>query len=385
MRGLGPRMLWLWAARDLSRRPGEALLTAGALAALVATVATSLLLHQAVEATVTRLYADGPSLVVTRLGPAGWQPIPADAVDAVATVPGALRPRLRVWGTARADDLPLTIVGVDRAAADALTAAGLPAPAVGEVVLGPGAGAIAGSFLPLRGPGEPRDPFITHVLPTDLGLVAHDAALLHVDDARALLGVPPGHGTDLAVDVHHDGTEAAIRPELAAALPFPVVITTRTEARGATVAGLSRRGGLGLLLLLPALLALALLIASAARDRAGRAAEVGLLKAMGWTTADVVRLSLARALAVGLPAVALGGATAVALVLWPGVSWPGALLLGWEGPPPALHLDAGGAALVLAEVGAFALLPWLAASLWPAVRGATRDPQELLLADAGGR
>jgi hypothetical protein len=74
--------------------------------------------------------------------------------------------------------------------------------------------------------------------------------------------------------------------------------------------------------------------------------------------------------------VAVGLFAAWAVSLWPGTDWPGSWLLGWSTRPPGLHLDPAGAGLVLAEVGAVVLAPWLVANLWPALGSASRDPAE---------
>jgi ABC-type lipoprotein release transport system permease subunit len=43
-----------------------------------------------------------------------------------------------------------------------------------------------------------------------------------------------------------------------------------------------------------------------------------------------------------------------------------------------LHLDATGASWVLIEIAVLVFLPYLAATLWPAIKAATTDPQDLL-------
>ena len=130
--------------------------------------------------------------------------------------------------------------------------------------------------------------------------------------------------------------------------------------------------------LVPALLALAFIVVGAYKNQSARRYEVGLYKAFGWTTADIFRLQLLKALFSGIPAVACGLILAYGLVLWPGVSWPGYLLLGWKHYPPLLYLDVSGALLVLLEIALLLFLPYLAAALWPAIKAATTDPQDFL-------
>ena len=367
---------WLWAAREVLRAPAEAALVALALSALAAVAGTTLLLQQAVSATAAELVAEGPSLVVRRLGAGGFEPLPEGAVEALAAVRGARDVHARVWGPVSAGGDPATLWGLDAHGAELLSSAGLTPPGAAEVVAGPGLP--AGDALSLIGPGGARELPVTARLPDSVGAEGHRILLASPELARELLGLPAGASSDVALDVLHESEEDAIRPDLARALPYPTVIETRTEALGAEATAWGRLGSLSLSLLLPALLAIAALVVGAARDRAGRRRELGLLRALGWTTADILRLQGWRALWLGLPATALGLAVAWLLVFTPAMRWPATLLLGWSGPPPRLLLRADGAALVALEVAALTLLPWALASLWPALRAATRDPDELL-------
>ena len=133
-----------------------------------------------------------------------------------------------------------------------------------------------------------------------------------------------------------------------------------------------------MMLMVPALLALTLIVAGTVRERMSRRFEIGLLKSLGWLTGDIVRLQVYRALFLGLPATALGILVASGLVFWPGASWPAELLLGWNDRPLHLYLNPGGAVPVFLEIGVLSLAPFLGAVLWPTLRGAAADPEDLL-------
>lgn len=367
-----------WAAGDLRRHPGAALLTGLALMALVAVLATVLMLVEAWSATSRNLVAAGPSLVVRRVDAGGWRPLEVDAgVAAARGVVGVLDARPRVWGLVAGPAGALTVLGVDEGAAAGLARAGVPRPGPGEAVLGGGVAGAAAGTLRLEGASD-RVLTVVAVLDDALALGFHDVVLTDVADARALLGLAAGQASDLAVDVYHESEETAILPDLSEAFPWPVRITTRTEAAGAAVAALTVRGGLVTVLYVPALLAMVLLVVTALRSRAGAARELGLYKALGWTTADLVTLQAARSLLVGVPAVALGLTVAWVLVFTPGTVWPGSLLLGWSASPPPLNLEPGSAVVVALTVAAMVLVPWTLASLLPAVRSATADPDALV-------
>jgi ABC-type antimicrobial peptide transport system permease subunit len=106
--------------------------------------------------------------------------------------------------------------------------------------------------------------------------------------------------------------------------------------------------------------------------------RVGLLKALGWTSRDIVGLQITKAAIVGLPAIAGGLMLAYALVYAPSQQWVGTLLLGWQETAPIMHLDAGHAAPVFLEVAGILLIPYLAAVLWSSLVQAASNPQDLL-------
>jgi len=300
-------------------------------------------------------------------------PVPvAQGLQAVTHVPGVLRAYARIWGVVGGPDGPLTVVtGIGEPTEDKTASPVLPQP--GKVLVGPGAAAgPAGSRLTLRGQTTQTFQIAGGIDPKS-AMVSQDLVVLNPLDARRLLGLPDGYASDIAIDVYHDGEETAIAPDLAAAVPWPVRITTRSETLKFLSGSYARRGGIVILATLPALAALYLLVAVSIREHMGNRFEVVLLKAFGWTTGDIVRHFLLRALFIGVPAVCLGMVAAYALVFSPGVQWPGILLFGLHGWAPALYLNMDGTVLTLLQIGALVLVPFLVATLVPALKVATAD------------
>lgn len=373
-----PGPMGIWAVRDLFRRPGETVLLILGLGSLVALLSSVLLLTQSLETTARKILSQGPSLVVRRLGPSGWAPMPPQAAAAWAReVPGVISAVPRVWGTVASAEGPVTVIGTDAESGEWGQATGM-APESGEVLLGPGLrSADSPDTISLSGRIS-RTFKVAGDLPAEAGIVVQGTVLMETAAARALLGLGPGSASDLAVRVFHDQEAEAILPDLAAAFPWPVRIITQRQAAGRYRADAARSGGLVAMAALPALTALILLVAQTLRSRFIRRSEVGLLKALGWTAGDVIRLHAVQALWICAVAGVLGASLAYGLIHWPGATWPGRLLLGWTDGPPALWLDPSGALRVLVEVAALVLLPFLAASLWPSVRAAGAAPLSFL-------
>ena len=372
--------LQLWAFRDILRRPIESLLLAAAMTSTIAIVGTLLLFPRAVYDTVDRLLKAAPSIVVRRIGVGGWQPLPTrEAVRAAQTVPGVIAVRPRVWGIVNGPDGPLTIIGVAPGTIPPADKDLLPRwPAPGQAILGPGVA--AGEFADiLQLEGAIRSTYqVIGRTPDKTGLFTHDLVLLNAQDARQLIGLPDGYASDLAVEVFHEEEQDAILADLAAVFPWPVRCVTRRQSAAMYAGALNRGSTLATVAAIPAVLAVCLLVAVNIRKSMGRQSDLGIMKAMGWTTGDIVRLQLYRALAVGLPAAAIGVCLSYFLVCRPGTQWLGTIFLNWQTVPPKLYLESKGAITVLLEVAGFVLAPVIGSALAPAARAATADVHALI-------
>ncbi|MFZ0614627.1 MAG: FtsX-like permease family protein [Desulfobacterales bacterium] len=365
------------AFRDLKRRPLESVLLIAALLLTIAAAAFPLLLAQATTTATDRMLKDAPALVVRQYDALGWTPLPGDRSVALAeSVAGVVAARPRIWGRVAGPAGPLTVVGIDPRLPAMPPSSALPRR--GEAVAGADvAWDRAQPFLTLTGRKAVTFKMIGR-LDAQADIAEPKVVGLHIDDARELLEIPAGYASDLALEVFNPAEETAILPDLTAAFPWTVRITTRTQTAGIYAAALARMSAMAVALLVPALLALSLLVTVTVRDRFGRRFEIGLLKALGWTTGDIVRLQAVRALLVVIPAAAGGLLLAVALVFWPQANWFGRLGPEWQGLASRLFFTAGDAGLIFLEVTGLVVLPFLAAALGTVLRCAVADPQEML-------
>ena len=373
-----------WAVRDVSRYPLDTLLLSLSLAILVFFIGITLLFSQALSATAINLLADSPSLVVRRVSPGGWLPMPdREAIKLAKAVPGVVEARTRIWGTVGSVQGPVTVYSVERSGGNLRSDVHIDRwPARGQALTGPGIQLREKSDrLELKG-SEAMVFDVIGALGTTTGMVAHDLVLLHAADARQLLAMPTGYGSDLIIDVFHEQEAKAIIPDLVKTMPWPVQITTRNEAMDLYAAGFHYRAGITYIMLIPAVLALMLIVVATIRKQISQHYEVGLLKALGWTTVDIIRHQVMKVFVVGLPALAAGMLAAYISVFKVGITWPGFLLFGWDSLPPQLHLDASGAGIALVEIGALVFLPYLTAAFWPLLKGAAGDPLDLIEKDS---
>jgi len=368
--------LVVWSARDLMRQPVLALILFVALAALSMTVTLVLHLDRALSSACTRLLQQAPSIVIRRINAGGWAPMDEGSAAAqAAEVAGVINPRGRIWGVARTDQGPVTIVGL-REEYVAFDLNGAPRPERGQALVGPGIAFHPDAPLLRLGAAHTITVNVVGQLSRQSASAIHDAVLLHQEDARVVLGLQPHQVSDLVLDVFHDAEAEALISELSRRFGGQVSITTRQAQRNRYLADIAQRSGIALAALAPAALGMVLLVLATGVWGHQQKREMGLLKAVGWTGAEILRVQIIRGLLIGCPAVILGQAGAYALLFSPGVTWISRLLFGWTGASPALYLSPQGA------FGNFILgalmigLPFLAAVFWTAWQLAVADPAE---------
>lgn len=370
----------IWAFRDLLRRPFESLLFGITLTLTVAILGTLLLFPRALHDTLNTLLETTPAIVLRRLDPTGFSPLPIQAsLLAAENVIGVVSARPRIWGLVYGPNGPLTIMGIledkiPKTLANGLTR--LPAP--GEVIIGFGVSTgPAPDTLELKGVIS-RNYQVIDRLPERTSMFTHDLILMNPEDARQLIGLPKGYACDLAIDVFHEDEQTAILSDLIASFPWPVECVTRLQSQGLFAGSLNRGRTLVAIAVVPAVLALCLLIAVNTRKSMGRQSDLGIMKAMGWTTGDIIQFQLYRELSVCLPSAAVGICLSFVLVYGPGAGWAADFFLGWKTLPPSLYLETTGAVTVVLEVAGLIVLPMIASAFLPALKGATSDVHDMI-------
>jgi ABC-type lipoprotein release transport system permease subunit len=381
--------LLAFALSALARRKARALALGGGLVFGVALVAAVLFLTEALRAEAERAHDANPDIVVQRL--VGGRPttIAAASVDKIKDIPSVRTVTPRVWGYVFLPSLQgnVTIVGTAKGAPALSTANGALSegrdltPGAHEMI----AGVELARFLGMRVGDElglpsadPRSKPMKLVGTFDsrIDLWTADVVICDEDDARALLGVPDGEAIDVAVMLGNPQEARIVAATILDDLPGSRVIERDLLARVYHLA-YGRRAGLVLGATIPALLALFVL----AWDRASGVGpderrEIAILKAVGWSTGDVLWAKLLESLLVGAAATALGLLLAYAWVFWLGAPGLRPALVGWSVLYPKSKLtpavDIGQLiGITLAVLGPFALL-----SIVPAWRAATADPME---------
>lgn len=352
---------------------------AGLLAAytlIVALLASLLLYGQALRATAEDLLAGAPEIVVQRLTAGRHDLMPAERLTQLSGLRGVRAVAGRLWGyhydAAVGANYTVLVPAAD-------------APPAGDIRVGAtlarARGLAVGDVLSLRAyDGTPRPLRVAAILDGATELVSADLLLVSEPDFRALFNFPAGHYTDLTLAVTNPAEVRRVAQKVLERLPDSRVIL-REEMRRTYASVFDWRQGLLLAVSVIALIAFALLAwDKAAGLSAEERREIGILKAVGWESSDVMAMKLWEGLVVSLLAFLLGYVLAWVHVFHFDATVFRPVLQGWSVLYPRFQLTPQVDVMQVATLFCLTVLPYVAATLVPVWRAATADPDEVLRA-----
>lgn len=378
-----------YALAALGRRKARSFALGGGLAFAVALVVAVLFLTESLRAEAERARLAQPDIVVQKLVAGRPTTIAASESAKLGDIPSVKSVTPRIWGYVFLPALQgnVTIVGTPK---------GAPALAQSNGVLEHGRDVVAGQHEMIAGvelahflgmlPGDelglPSSDPRAHAMKlvgtfrSSLDLWTADVIVCDEADARALLGVPDGEAIDIAVTLSNPAEARVVARTILERLPGARVIERDLLERVYHLA-YGRRAGLVLGASIPAILALLVL----AWDRASglgadERREIAILKAVGWSTADVLWAKLSESILVGAAATALGLLLGYAWVYWLGAPGLRPALVGWSVLYPRSALTPVVDVAELLGVSTAILGPFVLLSIVPAWRAATADPLE---------
>lgn len=382
------------AMRAMGRRRGRSLAVALALALTTALFSSTFFLAESLRRTSSALAEHAPSIVVSRTIAGRPATLREDVQPEIATILGVRTVRPRVWGylylAALEGNVTVMTLGEGTTAELALPSDPVEL-AAGEAIVGPGVaralGLREGDRIAFGAPGAAAEEAgvrvlrAARVLGDDAALLANDVVLTTEADARAILDLPAGAVTDLAVEVFPPEETEVVAAEIVRLVPGARVTTRETSARVLELTFDARAGLLGAVLL-PVLFAFLLLSwerlsGLSAEERH----EIGVMKAVGWSTADVLALRVTESALVALAGATLGIAAAYVHVFFLGAPGLSDAMLGWSNLRPELALAPAFGIETLLGILAAVVLPFALVSAIPAWRASMLDPDRAMRGD----
>lgn len=344
---------------------------------VVFTLASAMLFASALQREADVVLETAPELIVQRMVMGRHEMIDGAAVEKLASIRGVKGAHGRLWGYFydASSGANYTFMVPDDPAL-------MPAP--GEVVLGeavPRARGIEWDGAPLflsRRSGDLVKFEVARVLSTDSALVSADLVLLNEADFRAFFELPEGVYTDIAVTIRNSREIDTIVAKAERMLPAARFIT-RAEIARTYQKLFSWREGILVALAGAAILAFAIFAAEKASGLSSEEArEIGVLKAIGWDTRDVIAMKLWEGGLVSVGAFLLGTVLAYAHVFGFGAPLFAPVLKGWSVIYPEFRLAPYVDGLQLSTLFLLTVVPYMAATLVPIWRAASADPDRIM-------
>jgi ABC-type lipoprotein release transport system permease subunit len=219
---------------------------------------------------------------------------------------------------------------------------------------------------------------VAAVLPHDAELVSADLLLLSEADFRAFFEIPAGYYNDIALSVANPQEVRNIAGKIAETLPDARVIL-REEVLRTYESIFNWREGIVLVLLSGSILAFAIFAwekASGLSSEEKR--EIGILKAIGWETGDVLKMKFWEGALVSLTAFLVGYVAAYLHVFHFSAVLFEPVLKGWSVLYPRFELVPVVDGFQIATLFFFTVFPYTVATIVPIWRAAITDPDAVM-------
>lgn len=368
------RYLIDFTAASLARRWGKNLGLLAVYTLIVFLLASVMLFTQSLREEAARLLEHAPEVVVQRMLAGRHDLMPAEALQRIGALRGVTHVQGRLWGYFYDPVVQANytlMVPSDRTVA------------AGEVIIGHGIartrGLGAGDFLSFRSAqGQAFSWRVAHSLEADSELVSADLMLVNADDFRAFFAFPADAYTDVALSVRNPAEVRKVAEKLSVLLPDARPIL-REEILRTYDALFAWRQGIVFVLLAGSLLAFVIFAWDKASGlSAQERREIGILKAIGWETGDIIAMKFHEGALVSLGAFLLGYLAAYVHVFFADAVLFAPVLKGWAVLYPQFRPRPFVDGLQLATLFFFTVFPYTVATVVPIWRAATTDPDAVM-------
>jgi cell division protein FtsX len=352
---------------SLIRRKGKNMALIVVYAVVIFSLASVMFFTYSLKQEAKQILKHAPEMVVQRLVMGRHDLIPVSYIGEIERIRGVQSVKPRLWGY---------YYDPTNGANYTLMVTQDPPGDPGKIVVGNGVArsllakkTYDGSYLFLK---------INDILFADSELLSSDLILLCEEDFRKIFAVPDGHATDLVLRVRNANEENTIATNITQIFPDtrPVL---RKEILSTYDAVFDWRGGMIVVILSVAVLAFVILAWEKATGlSAEEKKEIGILKALGWETSDVLLIKYWEGAVVSLSSFILGVLLAYLHVFFAssGVFEPA--LKGWSVLYPDFRLTPFLDPYQVATLFFLTVIPYTVATIVPSWRAATIDPDSIM-------
>ncbi len=359
---------------SLRRHPGRNLALLIVYTLLIFLLASVLLFAGSLKREAALLLRNSPEIILQRQVAGRHSLIPAAYLQSIGRLRGVRKKQGRLWGyfydpVVRAN-YTIMVPARDR-------------PAPGSVVIGAGLARERrlgrGEYFTLRSAAGKVFSFqVRDILNPESELVSSDLVLVAEEDFRAFFAIGPEWYTDISLQVANPREVVKVAEKLTELLPDTRPIL-REEILRTYDAVFSWRQSVVLVLLVGSVLAFLIFAWDRAAGLSGEEKqEIGILKAVGWETGDILRMKFLEGGIVSLVAFLAGYLLAYLHVFYSPVMLFAPVLKGWAILYPAFRPVPALDGLQVATLFFFTVFPYTLATIIPIWRVAIMDPDMVM-------
>ncbi|MFK5927487.1 MAG: ABC transporter permease [Desulfuromusa sp.] len=370
---------------SLIRRKYKNLSLIAVYAFTIATLGSVLFLTHALKIEATGSLTEAPALIIQRVSAGRHDLIPTAYTEIIKKLPGVGSVTPRVWGYYY-DSLikaNLTLIGISSYQDKLQLLEGSLPNNPAECAIGSGVakafGPTIGDDLVLEDSAKTRTVFkITGIFKTVSNLLTNDLVILQEPALRDFFSMNQEMATDLIVQVHNQREVKTLAKKIKYLLPDTRPIT-RDEILHTYDTLFNWRSGMMLAVAIAALISFCILAWDKATGiSAAEKQEIGILKAIGWETADVLSIKFWEGLVISLTSFILGTLAAWIHVFVFDAPALIPLLKGWSVLFPKFQLTPAIDFYQLFVLAFLTIVPYLVCTIIPAWKSAVTDPEHVM-------
>jgi cell division protein FtsX len=348
-------------------------------------LASVLFLTYSLKLEASHILIDTPDLIVQRLSAGRHDLIPSEYVKTISGIPGVGSAVPRYWGYYY-DALShsnYTLIGTDGDIPGLSLLQGRMPSAPRECAIGAGVGSMrlvgAGDTLALINSMNTGAVFhITGTFRSESNILTNDLIVMGSKDLIKFFGLPAGRATDIAVTVHNPNEVSTIAVKIKTEHPDTRPIT-KSEILRTYDAVFNWRSGIMLTIFASALIAFCILAWDKATGiSAEEKHEIGILKAIGWDTADILELKFWEGIVISLTSFLLGLIAAFIHVFFFNATILSPVIKGWSVLFPVFRLTPYIDIYQIFVLAFLTVTPYVASTIIPSWKTAITDPENVM-------
>ncbi|MEO5360084.1 MAG: FtsX-like permease family protein [Nitrospirota bacterium] len=377
-----------YALSSLSRRKLKNLSVAAIFSLLIAVLSSILFLMHAYKTETLKLLDNSPEIILQNMSAGRHELIPLEYISTLSGIAGVGKIVPRYWGyyydsLTSANYTLMAQNADDEKMQDIKLINGRIPQTAGECAIGSGVAAIRqiglnDDFFMTLGTEQNVNLKIVGIFTANSAIVTNDLVVLTKNDLVKFFNMPVDKATDITIEVNNPSEVTTVARKIRRAYPDsrPILKIELTRTYDNIF---NWRGGIVLTMFFGAIAAFTIFVWDKATGiNARERQEIGILKAIGWETSDVLKLKFWEGTIVSLSSFLTGLILAYAHVFYFNAQFLAPVLKGWSvlfpkfQPMPYIDL------YQIFVLFFLTVVPYVAASIVPSWKAATSDPDAVM-------